>query len=187
MNYPKPYFKGLPKCGDLELDYIFVELECPILFTCRDLENNIYLCICCDIIDEQRWIVAPIKPKDLIRLIDNQLTFYDFYKNAKQIYKIIWKKGYKTEKVYDSSFSECVGDIPPKGEYLDSEIGEFVDYVDEIKDLIKRDSMSKEYFGSTEYKLMFFYPLTKKTRLPCANAQKHTISYDEGGYSWRSI
>ena len=29
---PKPYFSNVPDLGDLELDYVVVENECPIVF-----------------------------------------------------------------------------------------------------------------------------------------------------------
>ena len=72
MNYPKPYFSDIPGVGCLDIDYIFFEAECPILFTCIDLEENLYLCICCDIRDEQRWIISPTTADKLIKLIKNK-------------------------------------------------------------------------------------------------------------------
>ena len=126
-KYPSPYFRGLPEHGDLELQFVFVELECPIVFTCINADNEIFLCFCCDITEEQRWIVAPVCLHDLFKMVANKLSFYDFYKGAKQIFKIVWKNGYDGEKIYETSFPECLKDIPPEGEYLDYNPEEFND------------------------------------------------------------
>lgn len=126
-KYPSPYFRGLPEHGDLELQFVFVELECPIVFICTNADNEIFLCFCCDITKEQRWIVAPICLRDLFKMIANKLSFYDFYKSAKPIFKIVWEKGYESEKIYETSFSECINDVPTEGIYLDYDPDEFSD------------------------------------------------------------
>ena len=126
-KYPKPYFKELPGYGDIELQFVFVELECPIVFICTNADNELFLCFCCDITNEQRWIVAPICLQDLFKMVSNKLSFYDFYKGAKQIFRIVWKNGYDGEKIYETSFSECINDIPPEGVYLDYDPEEFND------------------------------------------------------------
>lgn len=126
-KYLKPYFKELPGYGDIELQFVFVELECPIVFICTNADNELFLCFCCDITNEQRWIVAPICLQDLFKMVANKLSFYDFYKGAKQIFRIVWKNGYDGEKIYETSFSECINDIPPDGVYLDYDPEDFND------------------------------------------------------------
>ena len=98
MNYPKPYFSDIPGVGCLDIDYIFFEAECPILFTCIDLEENLYLCICCDIRDEQRWIISPTTADKLIKLIKNKISLFDAF-HSDFVFVAVWKKDYQKEKI----------------------------------------------------------------------------------------
>ena len=42
MYIPTPYFRNVPKMGDLTLDNIFLDDGYPVLFTCTN-EEKIYL------------------------------------------------------------------------------------------------------------------------------------------------
>lgn len=118
-HYPQPYFHNIPIYGDLKLYEVLVKAECPMIFTCINNTGTLFFCICCDLLKEQRWIIAPISCDILTELIQNKLTIYDFYKNAVHIYKITWEHGQCFEKVREISFMECEEDLPPHDMYID--------------------------------------------------------------------
>jgi len=92
------YFREINEIGDLYLDFVFVEYEEPILFTCIDNKSNLYLCLCSEIRGEGRWIITPTEVCVIKDMIQNNITIYDALK-ATTSYKYIleWKNGYEKE------------------------------------------------------------------------------------------
>lgn len=68
------YFKNVPQFGDLYLDYVFHEFEGePILFTCTNKNNKIFICTCFEIREKQEWLVAECSLETLEEMIDNSI------------------------------------------------------------------------------------------------------------------
>lgn len=175
MNYPKPYFSDIPGVGCLDIDYIFFEAECPILFTCRDLEENLYLCICCDIRDEQRWIISPTTADKLIKLIKNKISLFDAF-HSDFVFVAVWKKDYQKEKIEKRNFNDInLQDIPDKEEFLDAEDGEYNDYLEKLHD----STYSISYFSLTQRMSVF----TLTTYLKNYNLNNNINDTIQGGCS----
>ena len=132
MKIPAPYFSGTPSFGDLTMERIIVEYVYPLLSVLKDEKNNRYLCMCFDTRQSQKWLVAPITTKNLIRLLKDEITLDYPFKNSDSIvlYAI---HDYETR---EDSFKELhSSEIPPEylpapGEYLeeedDEEIREYI-------------------------------------------------------------
>ena len=61
MKNDSAYFKNIFHIGDMYLDHVFFEFEYePIIFTCTDSNNSLYLCLCSEIRYVQRWIITKI-------------------------------------------------------------------------------------------------------------------------------
>ena len=89
-----------------------------MLFTCKDLEENLYLCICCDIRDEQCWIISPTTADKLIKLIKNKISLFDAF-HSDFVFVAVWKKDYKKEKIEKIDFNDIdLYDIPDKNRIL---------------------------------------------------------------------
>lgn len=131
MKIPSPYFKNLPNIGNLQMDFIIFEMDYPILFTCKDSKGNLYLCVCCEVRENQKWVVSPIEVESLIGMLEDRVTIYDAFAsgNGKR-YIVTWGFGYETEHVDVVNFSGIDRlDLPAKGEYLEAEEHEFDDYI----------------------------------------------------------
>lgn len=135
MELPKPYFKKIVDVGGLDIEYVFFEANYPILFSCTDIMNNLYLCVCYDNRKEQSWIISKTTSKMIIDMLSDKITLYDSLKSPyNKNYIIRWSYKYKKEDVFEVEFININElDLPTKGEYLDAEIGEFDEYIKKLK------------------------------------------------------
>lgn len=68
----------LPCMGDLTIEHQFYVLDGqPILFVCKNNENNRYLCSCCRL--HEKWVVVQIDKAELIDLIDDKITIREIF------------------------------------------------------------------------------------------------------------
>lgn len=131
MKYPTPYFKNVPQIGNLYLDYIFIEVECPILFTCKDENKKLYLCDCIDIVKEQEWIIVPTTKEKIVKLIKGEITLYNIFKIADGVgCKAYWNReeGQRYHLVKSSELED--NELPDEFlEFEEDEINEYLDYM----------------------------------------------------------
>lgn len=70
----KLYFKNIIDIGNLYLKYIFLKFDMePIFFICVDDRQQLYLCFCSEIREEQRWIISACDIGTLQALIKNEI------------------------------------------------------------------------------------------------------------------
>ena len=135
MKDKKVYFENIPDIGNLNLDKILFEFEyTPIIFTCRDLKNNFYLCLCVDIRKIQEWIITPISPELLIRMLKNKITIYNAFKQSdeKKIMAQYTKKdGISYKEVNFNNIDDML--LLDKDEFLEDE-DSFSDYIEELEE-----------------------------------------------------
>lgn len=144
MYIPNPYFKNVPKIGNLILDYIFVENGYPILFVCKTEENDLYICLCREIYGRQKWVISEINLNILEKLIQNKISVYDAFKKHEGKAALIFWSREKTSEDY-TVFSSCKDiedkDLPDKDFYLDDE-GESEGYLQQVKNRIDNDNFN---------------------------------------------
>lgn len=76
------YFENTPEYGDLYIDYIFHYDDQPILFTLKDDFSNLYLCVCYELCEYQKWFTVNIDFNDLKEMNDNKKSVLEsFLKN----------------------------------------------------------------------------------------------------------
>ena len=64
------------------IDYIFHYDDQPILFTLKDDFSNLYLCVCYELCEYQKWFIANIDFNDLKEMNDNKKSVLEsFLKN----------------------------------------------------------------------------------------------------------
>lgn len=135
MQLPDPYFKNVPVIGDLTLDYIIFEDECPILFVCKTAKNQLYLCDCCDTYQEQKWLIAPVTVSKLQQMLEDKITIREVFENAEDKCCVAtWSRGDICEKYTILSAKHFLKeDLPEKGAYIEGEEGEYKEYLEFLR------------------------------------------------------
>lgn len=139
MKIPEPYFKNVPFIGDLKLDYIFFEDIYPVFFTCLDKLKNLYICSCCDYINEQRWIVSPVNNEDILNMLKNKISLYKIFEIGEGYrFIIIW---HKNKEICNMVNFEDINkaDLPNDASYFDADEDEYNEYVKHIDNKTDKD------------------------------------------------
>lgn len=99
-------FVIVPKLGMLRYDKIFFETYYPVLFTCRDNENNLFLCVCCQCNkDGKKWLLSKTTPDIIIKILKNKTTMREAFLVFKDVrLSIYWNKE-KPKPVLDISYN----------------------------------------------------------------------------------
>lgn len=134
MNLPKPYFKDIKGVGSLDIEYIIFEAGYPVMFTCTDKFNDLYLCLCCDIRNEQRWIISRTNPDIVKDMLSDKISLYDSLKSPYSKNHIVkWSYKAQKEESYEVDFSDIDElDLPVRDEYIEAEDDEFKEYIDRL-------------------------------------------------------
>lgn len=129
------YFENIVGIGNLEIDYVIFEANYPVLFTCVDKDKQLYLCVCCDVRQEQRWIISRTTNENIIGLLTNKVTLRDAFRNqSDENYIVTWKYGTQKEKSKKVRFNQIDPlDLPTENEFLEAEDGEFKEYIDRLQ------------------------------------------------------
>lgn len=129
------YFKNLDYLGDLNIDYIIFDYEYPVLFTCLDNKNNLYLCVCCDIRNEQRWIITTINEDTLINMLSDKITIRDAFVIEKFDHYLVKYYGpNKPEECIKVFVSDIpTEDLPMEEEFIEADEGEFDQYIEVLR------------------------------------------------------
>lgn len=115
--------------GKLMMDRIFFAGNYPILFSCEDESDNIYLCVCCQNTAQiKKWLMVRTTFEAIIELLQDEVTIRDAFLREKTYrYSIIYTNGiYHLEKNNKDDWNELTSIyLPTEGEYMDAEDGEF--------------------------------------------------------------
>lgn len=113
------YFQGIPNIGDLRLEYIFFEFEQePILFMCSDKEDILYLCLCSEIRNKQKWIISKCNVDTLKNLINEQVDIGTAIRLQNNIYIVeLEVSGKESAYSIETKFIDSL-DLPEEGTYL---------------------------------------------------------------------
>jgi len=140
MYIPTPYFKSVPYFGDLTLDYIFVKDKAPLLFTCI-ANNNIYLCLCYDNREEQKWAISPIDVEMLRKMVCDEIPICKAFKPENSLGCIVtWSPKDKREKYNIIPCEQFADeDLPDDDVYLEDE--ESITYYNVVKNRLEQKEM----------------------------------------------
>lgn len=79
----RAYFENAAGAGDLFLEHIFYEFEGePIVFTCVNQDDEIYLCLCSEIRYGQKWILSPCSAKVLRDLVEERTDIASAFRSS---------------------------------------------------------------------------------------------------------
>lgn len=134
--YNNPFFTNIPDVGDLNWEEIIVDDTYPIFFTLISEKGQRYISICCELYEEQRWVIAPISNIGLIELLTNKLSMRDafFTQSSEECIIAHWSKDNPVLQYEIAAPNELPEQDLPLDEMLESEDGEFEEYIQKIKD-----------------------------------------------------
>lgn len=131
--------KNTKELSDLKLDMVFIQDAEPILFTCIDTDDNIYLGICSYANSEKIiWHISKTNCDTLISLLEDKITIYDAFKAISKNKYIITYSKYGVN--CDNKAFDLLDDdyLPVKGEFMDVEDNEFNSEIVELKNRKRR-------------------------------------------------
>lgn len=122
-------------------DLILFEAKYPVLFTCLDQNDVLYLVSCYTVDAEKRvWVIVETTEETVIKLLENRIQVYSAFTRNDYVYQVIKFVG--NEPVDTKKFlSEInIKILPNAGYYMDSDKHEFYDEIA----LLKVRSLLKE-------------------------------------------
>lgn len=120
---------GLPT---LYYDFILLEFIYPVLFTCVDDEENMYLVSCpCADSSMQKWILTKTTPTVVEELLTDKITIRDAFVSSDKKW-LIEKTASGTSIHAVRNFTDT--DLPTAGYYMEAEDGEFDDEISVMRE-----------------------------------------------------
>lgn len=137
----------LNKTGEfptLYMDMVFAESVRPILFTCTDENDQLYICSCCYASgDKCMWIIADTTLSSVISLLRNEREIWDMFGNNERVTVVTKHSGDTSPEIQSVSLQDLPQELlPTKGYGMDAEDGEFEE---ELRELQSRLDSSREY------------------------------------------
>ena len=119
--------------GLLNYEKILVRFDIPLLFTCLDADNNRYIVVCADE-EDGIYVVGKTDPDSLIKMLKNEITMYDFFRQREQVFLISFDIANK-EYVWQQSAQANISDdmLPDQGAFLDLNNEKIRKYIDELQ------------------------------------------------------
>ncbi|MFQ6794591.1 hypothetical protein [Thomasclavelia sp.] len=118
--------KKINEFDKLTIDCILFEAQYPILFTCTDSQDNLYLIICCQVLSKEITLIGTKTSSDIIiDLLSNKITIrkaFEEFENEKFIIHY-YGNDYFLDKVDISNMDNHL--LPTPGEYMDSQDNEY--------------------------------------------------------------
>ena len=109
-------FVNTEKYGKLYIDRILFESNFPIIFTCKNDADEIFICVCCqNNIKGCKWLVGKTDAINIIRMLKDELTLRELVREYQSIilmenieWNIIILIGMKTAYIYLKKILICL-------------------------------------------------------------------------------
>ena len=147
-------FKNIEPFGNIYMDKVLFETYEPILFTCKDTNNHLFLAVCCTSNNiMKKWLITYVDLKCLIELLTDQITIREaFLFETEHKYTVILEnekctciKNDLQDWATQSSF------LPSAGEYMDAEDSEFEEELQYFTLMeSQKDESVMDYIGISE-------------------------------------
>lgn len=142
----KSFFQS-KETGILQFDVVLLESYHPILFTCVNEKDELFLCVCCQADKEAtKWLATDVKPSTMVNMLQNQITIRDaFLLDKGKRYTVICKdKKYTLIKNDPQDWDPEKSDyLPTAGEYMDAEDDEFLEEIEHYKNIMFQNIFKK--------------------------------------------
>lgn len=124
------------KLGTLYIDRILLETSYPILFLCKNKEEEHFICVCClNNSNGTKWLVGKVNPADIIKMLKNEITIRELFLNC-TIEKITVDcvDGIITTELDSKDWQSIY--LPKEDSYIDAESGEFTEDIEYYETLL---------------------------------------------------
>lgn len=122
------FLKGDSILPNLYMDMILVESTRPILFTCIDSDEKMFICSChCADSEKCEWIIVDTTPENVINLLLNKVTIREIFDCGNGSSFIVTLCGGRGRPLIQKVDFKDISDeiLPTNGYYMDAEDGEF--------------------------------------------------------------
>ena len=143
-------------------DMVLAEYGRPILFTCLDEYDNLYICSCYHAGgDAVEWMLVKTTEEAVIKLLQNQIPIHDMFSDAETVYLLtLSERGAQPQAVKKATQDVPENYFPTAGYDMDAEEGEFDEEIAELRERIaERESDPYRVISSVQTTLIpvFFY------------------------------
>lgn len=122
---------NIENLGKIYIDKIFFETNYPILFSCTNEKNDLFICVCCQNNGRGiKWLLTGTSEQLIIDMLENRITIREVFVFDPRIRITICL----TDKynIYENVLEDWADNsifLPSKGEYLDADKGEYDDEI----------------------------------------------------------
>lgn len=142
----------LPEVGRIAEDKVLFFGSYPVLFTCTDDRGGLYVCVCCKAEpDAKKWLITKTSPEMVLKLLKDQISIRDAFVRSSQFrYSIDWnsKNGLSVQRDGTDWDPDTSVYLPTKGEYMESDEGEFSEEIEHYEKMISKEIERKSMVSS---------------------------------------
>ena len=144
-------FVNTEKYGKLYIDRILFESNFPIIFTCKNDADEIFICVCCqNNIKGCKWLVGKTDAINIIRMLKDELTLRELVRGySSGRISVDYIDGEYRVEYNNSDWNEDSIYLPKEDSYMFADEGEFADDISYYSTLIKvcyDENYYKKYF-----------------------------------------
>lgn len=182
--------KFLPKTTllpQLNYDLILFESTTPLLFTCTDESENLYISTCyCSTGKQRGWIVSHTTPDKILDLLSNKITIRQLFDSRESLFVVSATQeapSYNVRRIPLEHVDPHI--LPTAGYYLDAEPGEYDSEINELKERAIRqlhtsitniETSFEIYSGAFSYTTPIAFRSKLKARRGGYSKQKTSLS-----------
>lgn len=140
--------------GELVTDKILFEANYPILFTCKNEKDDLFICVCCqNNVQGKKWLLTRTTEKLIIDMLRDKISIREVFLSFSECRISIYAGDeYIVKENEEDDWGENSIFLPKKNEFMEAEPGEFDDEIDYYqKMLIERQ---KNVSGSAYDKMV---------------------------------
>lgn len=140
--------------GQLFIDQVLFESYIPIIFTCKDESDNIFICVCCqNNSDGNRWLIGKTNPKTIIKLLKDEISLRQMLQSlCSERIMVFYKNGKFHEDTSEAVWSDDSLFLPKNDSFLYADPGEFDEEILYFQSLLNL-SYSNDYYTTITNKL----------------------------------
>lgn len=124
--------------GQLYIDRVLFESSYPILFTCKDVQQNLYICVCCQNNKEGiKWLIGKTDPESIVRMLKDEITVRELltrFCTCKT--SLLYHEGQYFTEIDNDDWKEDSKYLPKQDSYLYADPDEFEEEIDYYKQMI---------------------------------------------------
>lgn len=152
------YFENVPSIMSLSLEQVLFSFEnVPIVFVCLDGNNNRYLCICDDIIDEESWLITQVSDIKLLEILNDEVTVLSAFRNKTVI--LANRNAGENIQYRVKKYEEIdVNELPVSDQYLEMK-EQLADYIKKLSEDIVLINLDLSFLGDTLENVQYSFRL----------------------------